>query len=659
MSRADPVELAPVQLAPPEVLARAVCDGSRLGLQLSYIEGAGAALKRAGASWFAPRRMWVVPAAPAATVFAWLVSALDGHSFDRDSAATMLRQTEGVADPTFFSQLLDVQLFPLQAGAGLAVSSLYDPFVIRAMKSLGGRFHSYAQAWQVRVPLEQVMQALSVTAGVAGEFVFCHETPVVLETLTSPPKSLAPIKVLAASPPGSSTGQGSEEDEQGAGFLTALMEQSERLPVDRLVLTEHMASAGLRDYQEAGVLHLVTQSGACLGDDMGLGKSRQTVVASAFVAAMEDDGSTLASQPGRVLILCPATLRVNWEREIRAVYPDAVIGMVGEDRMTTLYGCGWVIANYERLGGLVKETGLTFKVLAADEAHYLKEHDSGRTRNTFIMGSRIPRRFLVTGTPLLNKEIELHTLLRLTGHRLGLMELKEFRKQYAGGTAQREALASALKGWLLRRSKGVLTELGSKERQVRWIAPAEGLKPYQELMADMSLSVMPKLVKLRQCLEAMKVDFLIETVESLSEGDKIIVFAEYMSTVDSLKSAFERAGIKAVSLVGADPPKKRQAAIDSFQRDPDITVFIGTRSAAGVGITLTAANYVAFASPPWTPALMRQAEDRAYRLGQTRNVFVLMPLIPNTIDMQIWDLLGSKTQLEQDVVEASVVAQLH
>lgn len=98
---------------------------------------------------------------------------------------------------------------------------------------------------------------------------------------------------------------------------------------------------------------------------MGLGKSRQSVVAAC-----------LAAGEGRVLILCPASLRINWEREIRMVYPDAVVGMAGEDRIEALYGCQWVIANYERLGGLVRETKLDFEVMAVDEAHYLKEHQA-------------------------------------------------------------------------------------------------------------------------------------------------------------------------------------------------------------------------------------------------------------------------------------------
>ena len=293
-----------------------------------------------------------------------------------------------------------------------------------------------------------------------------------------------------------------------------------------------------------------------------------------------------------------------------------------------------------------------FEVMAVDEAHYLKEYQAGRTRNAFIMATRIPRRYVITGTPLLNREIELHTLLRLTGHPLGRMLLKDFRKAYTGDRDRRAVLAAALQGWMLRRRKDVLKDLGGKSRQVRWISPAEGLGTYRQIYSDMSLQAMPKITRLRQCLEALKTPFLIETVESLAQGDKIIIFCEYMATVEAMQSALVAAGIACVTLVGADSGAKRQKAIDAFQNDPDVTVFIGTTSAAGVGITLTAANYVAFASLPWTPALMRQAEDRAYRLGQKRDVLVIVPLVPGTIDEGIWRLLESKQETEQDVVEA-------
>lgn len=290
--------------------------------------------------------------------------------------------------------------------------------------------------------------------------------------------------------------------------------------------------------------------------------------------------------------------------------------------------------------------------MAIDEAHYLKEHQAGRTRNAFVMATRIERRYVVTGTPLLNREIELHTLLRLTGHYMGDMPMKEFRKEFTGSREKRALLAERLRGWMLRRRKDVLTDLGEKSRQVRWVSPAEGMGLYGEIYGDMTLQSMPKITKLRQCLEALKTPFLIETVESLSEGDKIIIFCEYMASVNMMEEAFQASGIGCVTLVGADSGTKRQKAIDAFQNDPAVTVFIGTTSAAGVGITLTAANYVAFASLPWTPALMRQAEDRAYRLGQKRDVIVIVPLVPKTIDEGVWRLQQSKQETEQDVVEA-------
>ena len=135
-------------------------------------------------------------------------------------------------------------------------------------------------------------------------------------------------------------------------------------------------------------------------------------------------------------------------------------------------------------------------------------------------------------------------------------------------------------------------------------------------------------------------------------------FCEYMATVDFLKQSFQNAGIGAAALVGSDNGSSRQRAVDAFQTDPAIRVFIGTTSAAGVGITLTAANYVLFASQPWTPALMRQAEDRAYRNGQKRDVIVIVPVIPGTIDEQILALLDSKSDIEAAVVESAVRAQL-
>lgn len=656
--RASADDLGPVALLPPEVLSRAVSDGKRLGMQLTYSDGASSVFRSAGAVWLPPRRMWVIEAASADEALNWMRSVLGaGDSFDGESARALLSTAVSAADGSFFTRVLDTQIFSLAAGEGVAVTSHYDTYIVRAMKALGGRFHSAAKAWQVRRSSEHVVRALREVAGIEEEFVFLHETEVVLEHLAAPLASSAPITVPAASPEWTA-GSASREDQDGSRFITTRIAESEAINVMPSLLKAHTATAGLRDYQEAGVAHMVRQTGSCLADDMGLGKSRQTVVAAAFIARVCHQGRSWRTTPGRVLLICPASLRINWEREIKAVYPDASVGMVGDDRMETLYTCEWVIASYERLGGLVRETRLSFAVMAADEAHYLKEHDIGRTRNAFLLAARTPRCIVVTGTPLLNREVELHTLLRLTGHHLGLLTLKEFRERFTGGGDKRDALAAELRGWMLRRSKGELKELGTKQRQLRWIEPTEGMKPYRDLWNDMSLQQMPKLGKLRQCLEAMKIDFMLETVESMSEGDKIIIFVQYLSTVQILMEEISRLGVNAVCLTGADSSGRRQAAVDRFQLDSTCRVFVTTFAAGGVGITLTAGNLCLIGSPPWTPAQLRQAEDRAYRMGQKRDVRVIVPLIPKTIDEQVWKLVDSKTQLEQEVVEASVIRQM-
>jgi len=139
----------------------------------------------------------------------------------------------------------------------------------------------------------------------------------------------------------------------------------------------------------------------------------------------------------------------------------------------------------------------------------------------------------------------------------------------------------------------------------------------------------------------------------LPESDKLIVFCQYMETVVTLKHTLSASGIRCVSLVGSDPTTKRQKAVDEFQTDPSVRIFITTTAAGGVGITLTQATWVAFCSLPWTPALMRQAEDRAYRLGQTRDVNVLVPLVSGTVDEQVWRLLEAKLGIERDVIEGA------
>lgn len=635
-----PLGFAPVTPARRKLVTRVVSDGLRVGLATCFGDGVNDLMRELGTTWSAPRRMWVCAGTAMREVLAGLersAGQLPDHDLSgvRDEAAAAWR----TPSKDFFAEVLDVQLLPIESG-GFALTSAIDPLVVSTAKRLGGRFHRHARAWEIRRTGQEIMAALREHAGVDSVFVFQHEAPVLLENLVSAPSSEVPISVPGAASP-VKTGTAGEADPAGAGFLSAMGTALEHLQVDDAMLARVAQACGLRDYQQAGVRFLIARSSALLADDMGLGKTRQAVVAGRIAA-----GESV------VLVACPASLAINWEREIHAVYPDARVALVGQHDLATQRQAQWIIANYERLGGLVRETELRIGCMLVDEAHYLKEHQAGRTRNAFLLAQRIPRRFLLTGTPVLSREIEVHTLLRLSGHPLGHLPLVEFRKSFAGDDGRRAQLAERLGDWMLRRGKNVLKDLGDKTHQVRVLQASDGLAGYRRIMADTSLMAMPKITKLRQHLEALKLDFLVESVQSLPGDAKAIIFCEYMDTVETLRQALHDAGIGCVSLVGSDAPKKRMAAVDAFQKDASVKVFIGTTMAAGVGITLTAANYVFFASLPWTPALKRQAEDRAYRSGQTRDVFVIIPVVAGTIDEQIVALLDAKREIEVSIVEA-------
>lgn len=632
---------APVAPALRPFVQRVVADGRRVGFATIFGEGVGELMRELGCHWMPARRMWVCETDAVKDVLAGLLAAAarwPAHAMDavREQAVVAWRDPQ----PDYFTSLLDLQVLPL-AGGGFAVSAEFDVLVTRALRSLGGRFHKHAKAWEVRRPREEILRLLHEMAGVEEIYVFVHDGLVVLEELASAPKSELPISVPGAPPERGGLG-GADAGEEGAGFLSAFGTPMEPVPVDENRLAQAARQCGLRDYQVAGVRHLLGLSGGLLADDMGLGKTRQAVVAG-----------RLAAGDSIVLVVCPASLGINWQREILAVYPEARVGMIGQQDIDGLRQADWIIANYERLGGIVRAPALNIGVMLIDEAHYLKEHETGRTRNAFLLAQRVPRVFLLTGTPILNREIEVHTLLRLSGHPIGRMPLADFRKAYAGDVLRREQLASRLSEWMLRRGKDVLKDLGDKTQQIRYLEAPDGLATYRAIYGDPNLQSMPKITRLRQHLEALKIEFLAQSIESLQPDAKALIFCEFMDTVDTLKQALKAAGIGCVSLVGSDTPKKRMAAVDAFQQDPTVKVFIGTTMAAGVGITLTAANYVFFASLPWTPALKRQAEDRAYRSGQKRDVFVIIPLVANTIDEQIFALLDSKREIEVSVVEAN------
>lgn len=314
----------------------------------------------------------------------------------------------------------------------------------------------------------------------------------------------------------------------------------------------------------------------------------------------------------------------------------------------------WILVNYEQLSPFVANAS-RFAVMVIDEAQRMKEPTAQCTRHGFDIAAQVPNRYLLTGTPVLNRETELHTLLRLSGHPIGQLPLKEFCDRFAGNPEFRQSLRAELGDWMLRRRKDVLPSLKGKQRQLLKVALSTEERQQYDVLRLEDRPVFARLGALRRYLETVKVRVAMDLLSELDAEDKVILFCEFKPTVAALKELCEQAGHGCVTLVGNDSLTKRQKAIDRFQQDPDCRVFICTTAAAGTGNNLTAANYVFFLGLPWTPGQQEQAEDRAYRNGQLRMVVVKIPLVEATIDEQLWQLLNAKRQVAQDAIEPEQV----
>ncbi len=434
---------------------------------------------------------------------------------------------------------------------------------------------------------------------------------------------------------------------------------------------------GLFRHQLEGIEFLLTprpMRGALLADDMGLGKTCQ-----AIVAAHE------AHPHGRILIVCPASVKLNWEREIHAVLGAQDVAILGRDKGPSR----WTVINYDRLRTHRSELSSTeWACLILDEAHYLKNRHS--QRSLLVLGGehrprkrgklpagrirglveRAERVILLTGTPITNRPLDLFALLRAIGHPLG-DDLMTYAQRYCaafqsewgwdmGGASHLDELHERLKGVLLRRSKDEVLDLPPKLRtympvEVDLVAYRKVWLDYVQFLASRKRKRMPRslllaeVAKLRHAAALAKIPAAAAHVEAVLEaGEKVVVFTCHTGVVDAL---LQRFGAQAVRLTGSDDALQRQAAVDAFQADPEVRVFVGNLVAAGVGVSLTAATQVLFVDYSFVPAEHLQAEDRPYRIGQRNAVTVTYLSALGTLDEEIERLLAQKLAVVSEAVE--------
>ncbi|QER44981.1 hypothetical protein F0726_01921 [Acidithiobacillus caldus] len=418
----------------------------------------------------------------------------------------------------------------------------------------------------------------------------------------------------------------------------------------------------LRSYQKAGV-EFITQHAkgkAYVGDEMGLGK---TITA---LAAIHQE------QAYPALVVCPAVVVGNWKQEAEKWLPQKSVQIIKSGKDTVDPKADIVIASYA-LAGVAK--GHKFQQIVCDEAHYLKNPKSQRTKTVAEIAKATPRRLLLSGTPVTNKPKDIFSQLEIVdvaGKGKPFGTFFTFATQYCGGHEGRfgfeadgatniEELNQRLRDSVyLRRDKSqVLTELPEKQRQVLLVGiPPETRRRIKEIEKEYDRDKENRVrgAEIKAMTNEMvavgmgKIDAASEYLEDFAEtGKKLIVFANLREVQQALLDKARDMGIPHVHILGDDSAEDRTRAVRDFQEKPDVRFAICSLKAAGVGVTLTAASDVLMVEQDWTPANLDQAEDRAHRMGQKNAVNVVYLVMQGTIDQQLSQVIENKRKISADL----------
>ncbi len=421
-----------------------------------------------------------------------------------------------------------------------------------------------------------------------------------------------------------------------------------------------------RGYQHAGVQYMLQNRSTLLADDMGLGKTVQII-------GLINADPTIQ----RVLLVCPASLKLNWGRELKKwLTRDLTVEMVNGGTPPSA-DANIVVINYDILTRHAEWIHAEeWDLFAADEAHMMKNPKASRTKVIFGYNSpkeKLPqiqarRRVLATGTPIPNRVMEgfglwnflrpdLFPSFRPFAMRYCDPQMTAWGPDYAGASNTDELQHILRSNFMIRRTKEqVLTELPGKMRQTIPLTGFAALVAKEAaILGDMgfdyeddawgaALKSAPgfeELAIVRHMLSLAKAPSVARYVEELLETqDKVIVMAYHKDVVKVIADKLANHGV--VMVTGGTSATAKQDAVDQFQTNPEVRVFVGNINAAGVGLTLTAASQVVFAELDWTPANIEQAEDRANRMGQTKLVNIHYVVAEGSLDQRLASSLEVK-----------------
>ena len=475
----------------------------------------------------------------------------------------------------------------------------------------------------------------------------------------------------------------------------------------------------LKQAQKEGIEFLLRNKKCILADNMGTGKTRQSLI-----AAMETNAK-------KILIICPASLKTTWKREI-CVYNDA-------NEVSIINGSEWntntrfTIVNYDIVGNfyevptdivyeeiineqgkkekvpvMVKSSNGTlvpktrksinkqkikdclkksplflenFECVIIDEAHKLSNNTSIRYKviSDFLKRTKIPYVFLLTGTPLTNRPMNLYHILKLIdaevtkdyqyyvkryceGEELNLKTGKKI--MLSGGASNLEELKEKIKHVYIRRLLTDMADMVDKSIETRYYDLSESqMTHYKKLWDEYVTAQLEEgnndSEDYRQLVEGMLVrqylakEMIANTVqlvdEKIEDGEKVIIICTFTDEINELKNYY---GNKCVVYDGKMTSKQKDKAEHEFMNNPKIKVFIGQIIACSVGLTLTAAHTLVFNSYSFSSAENKQAEDRIYRLNQTKDVVCIYQLFNDSISQRMFDLVTRKQIISTNVIKS-------
>ena len=433
-----------------------------------------------------------------------------------------------------------------------------------------------------------------------------------------------------------------KQDAVPGGLPAQLAAEIEAQPLDLKYL-----KATLRSYQTFGAKYVVHQKKVLLGDEMGLGK---TVQAIASMAALAAEGKS------HFMVVCPASVLINWCREIPKFSTLKVTKVHGNDEDALLHwreNGGVAVTTFESISRFTLPEKFKISMVVTDEAHYVKNPEAQRTKALVKLLQKTEYILFMSGTPLENRVEEMCFLVSCLQPKIA--KSLEDVKFLSTAEQFRQQLAPV---YLRRTRDDVLQELPDLIEKEQWcVLGKTELQDYRDaVLSENFMAIRQVSWQVDDLKDSSKAARLLELCDQAREQKrKVIVFSFFRTT---LRKVMELLGERCMEpITGAISPQRRQEIVDEFTKAEDGAVLVSQVQAGGTGLNIQSASVIIFCEPQIKPSIENQAISRAYRMGQVRDVLVYRLLADDTADEKIMELLKSKQLQFDSFADESVVGE--